>query len=64
MTRSVDVDGKTRTVEGQSAKYTLRERERSARAINLLRTSGFRSPAVLANMLRNGGIINCNLTRA
>ena len=49
---------------GQSAKHTLRERERAARAIDLLRTSNFRSPPVLADMLRNGSIINCDLTSA
>ena len=62
--RNIGFDGKTQTVQGNSAKYTLRERERAARAIDLMRTSGFRSATVLADMLKNGGIANCDLTYA
>ena len=62
--RNIGLDGKTQTVQGNSSKYTLRERERAARAIDLMRTSGFRSAAVLADMIKNGGIANCDLTYA
>jgi hypothetical protein len=62
--RSVSQDGKTVTVASQPARYTEAERKRAREAINLIRTSGFYSPNILFDMLENGGIANCPLTKA
>jgi hypothetical protein len=61
---SISRDGKTVTVASQAAKYTAAERKRAKEAINLIRTSGFYSPNTLMDMLENGGIANCPLTRS
>jgi hypothetical protein len=63
-TRSTTVDGKAGTVRSHQAKYTLAERARAGEAINLMRKIGYWAPGAVSDMLSNGGIINCPLTRA
>ena len=54
--------GTTETVAGNEAKYTRVERERAAEALDIVRKIGLKSPVVVADMLKNGAILNCPLT--
>ena len=62
--KSVGTGDTNETVQGNAAKYTLAERTRAAEAIDLIRKSGFKSPATIAAMLSDGHILNCDLTYA
>jgi hypothetical protein len=62
--KSVGTGESNETVQGNAAKYTLAERTRAAEALDLIRKSGFKSPATVAAMLADGHILHCDLTYA